>query len=317
MTRQNLFVLMCGVGVATFNIAAPVEAQPTASTTPIEVAAVADVNPGIIFPPATMMPGVAVTLPRGPTTAVELFFSVGRGVGGFFSKEPGAIGMFGDFGVQLKRFHGNGADDLRVFHAFGLLGGFGLSTTTCCVRLDRGTVISDTRTTSMNVLPPILPFVGIGLDRRLRHARLRLEVESGVFVVRGIIAVAVPLARRPRALPRRLTSNGADAPSCLCHHGAACSALDPAARASPEGFSRGRSTAELGLGLSQLRGSRLDEGAANTSLRATSGFAPRRHAHRRRWIDTAGADCRPTVVASAARAGRVAATSEPRDRRQE
>jgi len=106
--------------------------------------------------------------------------------------------MFGDFGVQLKRFHGNVADDLRVFHTFGLLGGFGLRTSTCCVfeRSD-GTVISDTRTTSMTVLPPVLPLVEIGLDRRLRHARLRLEVESGVFVVRGTIAVAVPLARRP------------------------------------------------------------------------------------------------------------------------
>jgi len=192
---------MCGVGVATFNVAPPVEAQPTASTTPIEVAAVANVNPGsnfprIIFWPATMIPGVAVTLPRGPTTALELFFSVGRGDGGLSGKKPGAIGMFGDFGVQLKRFHGNGADDLRVFYAFGLLGGFGLSTTTCCVIERSGTVISDNATTSMTVLPPILPFVGIGLDRRLRHGRLRLEVDAGL-VVRGTIAVAVPLARRP------------------------------------------------------------------------------------------------------------------------
>jgi hypothetical protein len=198
MTRQILFVLLCGVGVATFTVAAPVEAQPTASTTAIEVAAAADLHPGIVFPPSTTIPGVAVTLPRGPTTALELFFSVGRGVGGFFNRKPGVIAMFGDFGVQLKRFHGNGSDDLRVFHTFGLLGGFGLRTSTCCVfeRSD-GTVISDTRTTLMTVLPPILPFVGIGLDRRLRHARLRFEVESGVFVARGTIAVAVPLARRP------------------------------------------------------------------------------------------------------------------------
>jgi hypothetical protein len=188
---------MCGVGVAALIVAAPVEAQPTA-TMPIEVAAVADFHPGNLFPPATLLPGVAVTLPRGPTTAVELFFSVGRGVGGFFSTEPGVIGLFGDFGVQLKRFHGNEAADFRTFHAFGLLGGFGLSTSECCVQVDHnGNVIRDTTTTSMNVLPPILPFRGIGFDRRLRQARLRVEVEAGILVFRGTIAVAFPLASRP------------------------------------------------------------------------------------------------------------------------
>ena len=149
-----------------------------------------------ILSPATMIPGVAVTLPRDPTTALELFFSVGRGVAGIFNRKSGTFAMFGNFGAQLKRFHGNEADDLRVFHSFGLSGAFGLRTTTCCIE-HIGTVTRDTRRTSMTVLPPILPFVGIGLDRRLRHARLRLEGEAGVFVFRGAIAVAVPLARRP------------------------------------------------------------------------------------------------------------------------
>jgi hypothetical protein len=88
-------------------VAAPVEAQPTVFTTPIEVASVVDVHPGVLPPPSTVIPGVAVTLPRSPTTAVELFFSVGRGVGGFLINKPGVFGPFGDFGVQLKRFHGN------------------------------------------------------------------------------------------------------------------------------------------------------------------------------------------------------------------
>jgi hypothetical protein len=196
MTRQNLFVLLSGLGVATLTGAAPVEAQPTVATTPIEVAAVADVHAGNVFPPATLIPGVAVTFPRGPTTALELFFSLGRGAGGFFYQNSGVSGTFGYFGVQLKRFHGNVANDLRVFDSFGLLGGFGQSSTPCCVS-GSGTVIGDLRTTSTSVLPPIVPYVGIGLDRRLRHARLRLEVEEGVFVVRGTIAVAIPLVRRP------------------------------------------------------------------------------------------------------------------------
>ena len=64
---------------------------------------------------------------------------------------------------------------------------------------------------------------------------------------------------------------------------------NPAAGASPKGRTRGRLSAESGLGFSGLAGSRLDEGAANVSLRATFGFALRRHAHRRLSIDTAGA----------------------------
>ena len=198
MTKRNLFGLMCGVGVAALVVAAPAEAQPTTFTTPIEVVAVADFHPGFTFPPTTLFPGVAVTLPRGQTTAVELFVSVGRGAGGFLIKKPGVIGPFGNFGVQLRRFHGNEAGDFRTFHTFGLLGAFGLSTSTCCIEEDgKDHVIRDTTTTSMNVLPPILPLVGIGFDRRLRRARLRVEVESGAFAARGTIAVAFPLTSRP------------------------------------------------------------------------------------------------------------------------
>ena len=90
------------------------------------------------------------------------------------------------------------AGDFRTFHTFDLLGAFGLSTSTCCIKEDgKGHVIRDTTTTSMGVLPPILPLLGIGFDRRLRRARLRVEVESEAFVARGTIAVAFPLTSRP------------------------------------------------------------------------------------------------------------------------
>jgi len=75
MAKRNMFGLTCGFGVAALIVAAPVEAQPTAFAMPIEVAAVADFHPGFTFPPTTLLPGVAVTLPSGQTTAVELFVS--------------------------------------------------------------------------------------------------------------------------------------------------------------------------------------------------------------------------------------------------
>jgi hypothetical protein len=61
-----------------------------------------------------------------------------------------------------------------------------------------GNVIRDTRTTSMRVLPPILPFVGVGLDRTLRRgARLRVEADAGPYVVRATIGLSVLVRRTP------------------------------------------------------------------------------------------------------------------------
>src|SRR6266508_4393208 len=63
---------------------------------------------------------------------------------------------------------------------------------------------------------------------------------------------------------------------------------NPAAAAPTIGLHRRQLFAELSLGHFPISRSRLDEVGANVSLRPTSGFAARRHAHSRLTIDTAG-----------------------------
>jgi hypothetical protein len=197
MIEISRAITVYGATTAMLILAGQASGQDVRASPPPKIAIVADINSGLTFPPATVTPGVLVTLPRSATTALEFLVSARLGSGGIFYREPGTRGVSGEFWVQLKRIHGDGSGNVRVFHTFGLLGGFGPDRTECCIELDRsGNVISDTTRTSFGVLQPILPFAGFGFDRKLgRGVQLRVEGEAGVFVWRATIGLAVPIRR--------------------------------------------------------------------------------------------------------------------------
>ena len=155
---------------------------------PASLSIVADISPGLMFPDVPRVaPGLRVTMPRTAASAWELFADAGHGTNG----------VAGTFGVQYKRVHGDADEDVRVFHTFGLLGMYRNRMSACCMIDDRsGRQVGDTRTTSMEIVAPILPFAGVGIDGTLsRLTRWRAEADVGLFVMRGSVSISFQLTR--------------------------------------------------------------------------------------------------------------------------
>jgi hypothetical protein len=194
MTRLGSVRIIVAAVFTALIAAAPAGAQEV-TIPPFEIAVSADINPETLSPPATVTPGIAVTVGVGERSAVEVSVFLRRYAGEVVNPDPDLSRVDGLITVRFRRYHQGHFGPVQAFHTFGAWGGFQPDTDVCCIEIDHaGNVIRDTRRTSMAVLPPILPFAGLGFEvRTSRRTRVRLEADAGVFFGRATLTIGVPI----------------------------------------------------------------------------------------------------------------------------
>jgi len=175
-----------------------------ASATPV---AAQDAPPDDLRPPATVSVAlggllsyggggadirVSATLPTRERRAVELFAGI--------SRSRDVLNTQGVYGVQVRRFIGDGPRSYRPYSSFGVMGLVTRYEEPDCLYAN-----CEWRS-SNHVLPPVLGLVGGGADFQVRQ-RLAIHVEAqlafALFVPvsgRMAVGVSVPLGR-PAAPP--------------------------------------------------------------------------------------------------------------------